>query len=146
MLLRRKKAFNLYNILKVLPVPLRAAQFLPAALDFLNQQLQLMSADPACSFFQVEMKFLRILGQNRNSCTADPPLPRFWLNSLNCIIWKENFINKILNWKEIWKAAFTNLSDSVTGFKGTKMPDQCFKMIQTMETTNQFESKQLWKH
>lgn len=77
MLLRKKNAFNLYNIFQVLPVPLRVAQFLSAALDFFNQRLQLISAVPAWYFFQVEMKFLRIFRQNSNSCTADPRLPSF---------------------------------------------------------------------
>lgn len=58
--------------LEVLPVPLRVAQFLFAAHDFLNQQLQLVSPIPAWYFFQVEMEFLKIFRQNSNSCTADP--------------------------------------------------------------------------
>lgn len=62
-------------VFEVLPVPLRVAQFLSVALDFLNQQLQLISAVPAWYFFQAEMKLLRIFRQNGSSCTADPRAP-----------------------------------------------------------------------
>lgn len=62
---------------EVLSVPRRVAQFLSAALDFLNEQLQLISVMPTWYFFQAERKFLRIFRQNSNSCTAHPRVPSF---------------------------------------------------------------------
>lgn len=128
---------------EVLPIPLRVSQFLSAALDFLNQKLQLIRAVPAWYFFQVGMKFLRIFRQNSNSCTADPQaLTAKFLIELTQLHYLEgDFYKQKPELKGDLENCFLPTSDSLKGFERNKMLDHCFKM--TMEATNQFESKQL---
>lgn len=96
-----KKLFICTIVFEVLPVPLRVVRLLSAALDFLNQQLQLISAVSAWYFFQVEMKFLRIFRQSSNSCTADPwALTAKFLIELTQLHYLEGgFYKQIPEWK-----------------------------------------------